>query len=281
MDAVFKFLSDTGLTENESKVYLYLAKKEAAKVREISQALKIGRVQLYRALNNLQKRGMVESSFEYPANYSAVPFENVLDLMVESKKEEAKNLETSKNDLLSQLVNYRADIASAVSDKFIVLEGRNYIYSKIKQMIQTAEKTIDVVSSGRGVIEAYRSGLFECGFNHPLKGKVLFRFLTSLSTVAQHCQEARISFKQAKEASVKFESRIGKFAEDYFLRFVLKDDNELLLFLNMNEEGNGNSKNDTGLWTNNRVLIHAFSVGFEHMWRNSQPLQAKFKEEDV
>lgn len=279
MEAVFKILSDIGLTDQELKVYLCLTNKGAVKVREISQALKVGRVQLYRVLNDLQKRGMVESSFGYPAVYTAVPFEEVLDLLVESKKEEAKNVEASKKELVSQLSTYRSAPAPFNPDKFIVLEGRNYIYSKIAQMIQSAKKTADVVSSGRGVIEAYRSGLFDSGFNHPLKEKVFFRFLTSFSTVAKHHQEARESLKQAKEASLNFDSRIGNFGAGDFLRFVLKDDDELLVFLKMSETEISVSKNDTGLWTTNKVLIQAFSVAFEHMWRNSQPILDKFKEE--
>ena len=279
MESVLRFFGDIGFSDQESKVYLFLLNTDGKKAREISQVLKIERVQLYRMLNNLQKRGLIECSFGHPAIYSAVPFEEVLNLMIASKKEEAKNLEGRKDELISQLGSYRPENNKADENRFIVLEGRTYLYSKISQMIHSAKKTVNVISSGRGVNEAYHSGLFEEGFYLPQKEKVFFRFLTSFSTVAQHHREAKEVMAQAKQASMNFESRICNFEWGNFLRFVLKDDDELLLFLKNSEITNSMDENDTGLWTTNKVLIQTFSIAFEHIWRNSMHILDKLKQE--
>ena len=65
---------------------------------ETSRALKISRVQLYRILKNLERKGMVESSFEYPTLFDAIPIGKVLDFLVNAKKEEARNLKQARKN---------------------------------------------------------------------------------------------------------------------------------------------------------------------------------------
>jgi len=79
----------------DAEVYLYLATGEPKKGREISNELKINRMQLYRSLRELQSKGMVNASSEYPARFSAVLFNMVLELLIKAKKEQAKTLQAS------------------------------------------------------------------------------------------------------------------------------------------------------------------------------------------
>ena len=280
MEPVFNLFRDIGVTEQEAKVYLYLVKKGSTKASKISQALKISRVQLYRILKNLERKGMVESSFEYPTLFDAIPIGKVLDFLVNAKKEEARNLEASKKELMSQLDLYQPDSCETSSNKFMVLEGISYIHSKIAQMIQGAKKTLLVVSSGTGVIEAYRSGLLDYGFNHPAKKEVIFRFLTSFSTIANNIEVTKDMLRKAEKNSLCFESRVGNFGAGYFPRFVIRDGDELIIFLRMTEDEVSIDRNDTGLWTNNLVLVRAFMAFFEDMWRNSIDIKDKMKEQE-
>jgi len=52
-------------------------------------------------LNRLQNKGLTIGNDEYPAEFSAVSFEKALDLLLEVKKEQAKSLEASKAELIS------------------------------------------------------------------------------------------------------------------------------------------------------------------------------------
>ena len=275
MEAVSRVFSNIGLSDKEARVYLYLSKKGATKAREISHALNIDRVQLYRILKELQKRGMAESTFGYPASFVAVSFEKVLDCLIRTKRDEAKGLEASKDDLMSQFNLCQPEDGEASSDRFMVIEGRNYIYSRIAEMIQETKESLAVVTSGYGVIQAYRFGLLDYGFSQ--KENVHFRFLTSLSTVADHIKVTKELLRKAEEASLCFDSRIGDVGAGYFPRFLIRDGTELLIFLKMDINDKSDSIEDTGLWTNNRVLVHAFSVFFEDMWRNSTDIKEAMK----
>jgi sugar-specific transcriptional regulator TrmB len=101
LERVFKALESLGLSQSDSQVYLCLATTGPKKVRELVNALTIGRRQVYRSLKRLRNKGITIDNDERPSEFSAVPFEAVLDLLMEIKKEQAEALQASKEELIS------------------------------------------------------------------------------------------------------------------------------------------------------------------------------------
>ena len=93
-------LKNFGLTEKEADAYILIAKSGPIKGVDISKLMKRNKGQVYRLLKSLQKRGLVESSFESPTRFFAVPFETALDLFAKTKRDEAALIEESTKDLL-------------------------------------------------------------------------------------------------------------------------------------------------------------------------------------
>lgn len=269
---------EIGLSEKELKVYLFLAKSGPCKARDISQSLELERVQLYRMLKHLQNRGMIESFFEHPTRFKAISFTKIMDRLIKEKKDEAKFLESHKNKVMSQLKKLRVEKNEKISEKFIVLEGRKIIYSKARELIQNATKSIVVVSSGLGVIQAYVGGLLEAGFSHHLRDKISWNFLTSLPTEKDRIELTFEVLKRAESANMVVKANIVDFIPNIFPRFIIKDFEELIFFLRPNEKMNSNPKNETGFWTDNLILVQAFKGYYEEMRRNSTPIQEKIKE---
>jgi sugar-specific transcriptional regulator TrmB len=98
---MFKTLVKLGFTEKDANVYVYLATEGPQRAIKIAEALKIYKQHLYRILKNLQSKGIINASPEYPARYSAVLFEKVLDLLIKAKMEQQQALQRSKEELLS------------------------------------------------------------------------------------------------------------------------------------------------------------------------------------
>jgi sugar-specific transcriptional regulator TrmB len=98
---LLRILLDLGIRRLDAEVYLYLAISGPKKGRAVSKELKINKQQLYRSLKKLQSKGMVNASPEYPARFSAVLFDKFIDLLIKAKKEQAKTLQASKEELLS------------------------------------------------------------------------------------------------------------------------------------------------------------------------------------
>ena len=111
---ILKVLGDFRLTKRESQVYMFLAEGDAQKAMDISRSLKMHKAQVYRILKKLERRDMVESTFESPMRFTAVPFEKFLDLFIMAKRLEASSLENEKGDLVT---DWRSiDVASVESN---------------------------------------------------------------------------------------------------------------------------------------------------------------------
>jgi sugar-specific transcriptional regulator TrmB len=100
-DWMLKTLVSLGFTETDSQVYIFLTTEGPQKARDIAQALNLRSQQLYRTLKKLRSKGMVNAFPESPARFSAVLFEEALDLLVKAKKEQQEALQESKEELLS------------------------------------------------------------------------------------------------------------------------------------------------------------------------------------
>jgi sugar-specific transcriptional regulator TrmB len=101
LERILKALVSLGLSQTDAQIYIYLAAEGPAKARNIINGLTINKRQVYRSLKRLQDKGITIANDERPFEFSAVPFEEVLDLLMEIKKEQAQTLQESKKEFLS------------------------------------------------------------------------------------------------------------------------------------------------------------------------------------
>jgi sugar-specific transcriptional regulator TrmB len=101
LERIIKSLESLGLSQTDAQVYIYLATTGPKKARDVIKALKINKRQVYRSLKRLQNKGITVTNNERPFLFSAVPFEEVLDLLMEIKKEQAQALQESRKEFLS------------------------------------------------------------------------------------------------------------------------------------------------------------------------------------
>jgi sugar-specific transcriptional regulator TrmB len=98
---VLKILENFGLAREDAEVYIYLAKKGPKRVIDLSSSLKMTDQQLFLSLKNLQSKGIITVNIKKTALFSAVTFERVLDLFVESFVEQACVLTETREELLA------------------------------------------------------------------------------------------------------------------------------------------------------------------------------------
>jgi sugar-specific transcriptional regulator TrmB len=94
-----------GLSETDAQVYVFLALNGPHKAIDITKKMNLYKEQLYRSLRNLKNKEVVKSTVNYPAVFSAIPFEEILDLLAEIKKEQAQALRDVREELLSTWKN--------------------------------------------------------------------------------------------------------------------------------------------------------------------------------
>jgi sugar-specific transcriptional regulator TrmB len=101
LDRVFKALVNLGLSETDAQVYIYLATKGPAKARKIVIYNKVSNRQIYRSLKRLHNKKIIRINSEYPTEFTALPFDEVLDMLIEMKKDQAQAIRKRREKLLS------------------------------------------------------------------------------------------------------------------------------------------------------------------------------------
>ena len=110
LERIIEALVGLGLSQTEAEVYVHLATKGPETARNISDSLTLNKRQIYRSLESLQSKGIAMGNSEFPSEFSALPFERVVDLLLEEKKEQAKYLEANKAQLISDFLKEKKKI---------------------------------------------------------------------------------------------------------------------------------------------------------------------------
>jgi sugar-specific transcriptional regulator TrmB len=269
-EKIEKSLRDFGLSKKEAEVYIFLAKYGAITSGQITKQLKLNRGQVYRILKRLQKKNLLEATLEYPTRYAAVSFETVIDSLIKSKKEEVARIEESKKDLISDWEKIKQIELENSFEKFSVIEGTKKIQYKLSQMVQKTNRNISMALNISDVFRAEQFGVFDFLYNPPKKSIIDFRVLTQ--NVQQNVKPIKI-LKEKLKTAFDFrglDSTLGSFN---FSRMVIRDNDEVVLFISDKNKQQESRGKEVCLSTNCTSIIEAFSGIFENLWKNSTNIE--------
>jgi sugar-specific transcriptional regulator TrmB len=97
---MLRILENLGLKHLDAKVYVYLLQREPMDLKTIARAFEAYKLQFYRSLKALRLQGIVIASQDRPTRFFALSFEKVLDLLVETNREEANRIAENKEKIL-------------------------------------------------------------------------------------------------------------------------------------------------------------------------------------
>ncbi len=271
-ETIKKILRNLKLTQMEAEVYIFLSKHGVLKCLEIARGMKRHKAQIYRILKILQTKGLVESTLEAPSRFTAVPFETVLDLSIKAKRDEAVQMENTKNEILSYWRTIKQPKLESSLEKFVVIEGNAKIYPKISQMIKETKTRLSAVATVAGLLRADQFGLFDTIIAHPLKTIIEFRFLADLSD--QNSDSLKSLLKRVQGNSLNIKGRSADLVSNLSPRMIVRDGEEALFFITPRDKF-ATRKDEVGLWTDCRELVLAFTGIFEEMWLHASDIEER------
>lgn len=251
-------LSKFGLTQNQSKVFLFLEKHGPNTATQISKALKIPRTETYHLLTNLQNNGIVSASFQHPIKFSAYPLDKAIGVLINAEKERVKSLENQEKDIVAlweAMPKFGIDKDEIKDGKFQMLQGQNQMTGKISEMLINAKGSIQVLASEKDFMKFYHAGFLELMRD----SKVDVQLVSSSSSKTEYIFSGTLKNKVKKMPL--------KIKED--LCFIIKDDNEAVLFMKRTND----VKNILIMWTDSYSMIYALRLLFTYIWSNSRPLK--------
>jgi sugar-specific transcriptional regulator TrmB len=246
------------LSKNEVKVYLFLARFGSQKVQQISENMDVHRTEVYKTLRTLEAQGLITRILDKPMKFAALPFEQVLENLIEGRRKRIIQLEQKKTELLEMWRSLpEVEELKANKETLQVLEGKHQVLVKVSELLSSSEAEFQVVVSENEMVWLYNSLFFE-DLNDRMKNKLLdVRMMTQYSPTSTYIID-----------------KIDLYDMDFaFLRrttqpsFFIADDKQILLLMNNNEN------KLLAMWTNYEAIVASFRNLFEHLWKN----QAKQK----
>jgi len=257
-------LQKLGLSKNEIRVYIFLARSKERKASEISEALSLHRTETYRILRDLEKIGLVSSVFEKPLKFIATSFEQAIGTLIEAKKLKIRQLEKNKAQLIKIWMSLpKPEVKQQRKEVFQILEGEEQITLKANEIVQAARREIDIFATEEDISRLYHSGFMDRLEKFARKSNA--RLLTNDSP------KSRFFVNKLDMPNVRYVRPDAK----EIPTFILADREQLLFTIrktNKDHSENGKRGKIAALWTNYDTFVKTLSRLFLELWKAEKKL---------
>jgi sugar-specific transcriptional regulator TrmB len=247
-------LSKFKLNKNEIRVYLYLARFGAHKAKSIAEALGVHRTEGYKILRRLETQGLVSKIMERPMKFVAVPLENVLNNLIEERRQKIHEMEQKKAQLLKLWATLpEPESVSHEKETFQVLEGKKHISVRLAELLGNSESTFNMVVSDDNLIWLYNTPFLDDIEEKVQNDGLSMKMMTNYSPTSSYVME-QLEMGDGDFSYMKGEEMPG---------FFMNDSGEMILLM-------ANDKNNVyGMWTNYASMVQSYRVLFDLLWKSN------------
>jgi sugar-specific transcriptional regulator TrmB len=172
-DDTFQTLVRLGLSGSQARVYLVMTRVGAAKASAFWKLAKVGRQDMYRVLQELQKLGLIEKVIAAPAEYRAIPLAEGVSILFQRKKNEISSLQTEAMKLVeTQHPNAQA---ATLLDQYqcVMIPEKEATFLRISQMFDRAQRSISVSTTTKRILAAFSAFKFAEALNRGVQVRVI------------------------------------------------------------------------------------------------------------
>ena len=254
-DDAFEMLRDLGLTIVQAKVYLALVRSEAATIGRISELSKVPRTDLYRVVKELEKKGLVERVLAHPIRFRAVPFAEVLHVLLQRRNEEMHKFRARAIQLLQNSRDEQDFGFGKSSETRFVLVPSSRVAEKIARAIDEAQESIDLVLSWA----RFSRGFFVYSENLDKAWSRNVKCRMIIEKSDQGLSPDQMTLCQKENCEMKLVDSLPKTVLGIY------DGREVFIIENPAAELSGSP----ALWSNNSSLVALAKDFFDMLWLTS------------
>ncbi len=258
-------LKALGLNSYEAKIWTALLSRGIASAGELSDISNVPRSRSYDVLENLEKKGFIIMKLGKPIKYIALPPEDVLERVKKRIREDAmKETEAieklKESEILEELNLLHRQGVDVVDPTDLTgsLKSRGHLYSQLNAMFKSAEKTIYIMTTSKGLnrkVDYFRNALEKAK-----ERGVAIRITAPITKDSERAVAAFSKFAEVRNS------------ENVRARFVVVDNKEVVFML---LDDMVDPTYDMGIWVNSQFFAKALQGMFETVWKSAKPLSIK------
>ncbi|MGA7075719.1 MAG: helix-turn-helix domain-containing protein [Halobacteriota archaeon] len=254
--ALIEKLEAFGLSAKEAHLYVLSLKYGPKTTGELAKLLHSYRVDIYRVLETLAEKGMIEESVEKPTKYAAVAVDAALAGAMMRHAYELRWMEENRDEVLALAQEYLS--SEALADDlytFKVIKGRSNTLAIMEQLVNAAEARIAFISSLVGISTLSSSGILEHCIDAVERG-VRVRYVTEI--LPRNISSAREALAGGIDVR-HYDNYEG-------IRFLVADARESMTTITFDALRHGKDAGDTAFWTNSPEYAQYLEASFELLW---------------
>jgi len=267
-------LIDAGLSEREAEAVIALSANPNLKASELAKELGTTRLDAYNSLERLQSGGLVTVTADRPMKFSSPPLKNVLEHLINIRKEQLKKIEQGYEDIKegkTQTIQEDISLDLETEPKFAVLKERVHIFSKIEKMALESKKSLILTLGKFGILHLCRSTA-----------------LSEVNKAAKRGVEVKV-MAQLDRRTIRFFSELDptveiRHSDDLESQGTVMDQLEAIQYLNTEENPVGRGKTDAALLIQSMPFAESQRNLIESIWEDAIPFELaskRFTEERI
>ena len=204
-----KLLTQIGFTKTQAKIYLTLLKMDVANGKALSDNSNIPRPVVYRTLDELQKKGLVEKEVSItPYKFKVTPIDYALEILMLQRFQQYQGLQEKTKEFLLKMQNYHEKIQREREYKVIMIEGKERIMQRIKGQHDNVQRSVDILST----LQRWLQILDFCfkSYKRALERNVKYRVVIEVSGNKIEFNESVKALLAKPNFALKFSSRALK-----------------------------------------------------------------------
>lgn len=245
-----------GLTHAQAKIYLTILTIGPSDVKKIAQSTEIDRGEVYRQIETLQKKDLLEKIIDTPCRFKSINLDEAVKGLIQLKKRENADIDQKVKRLLKkglkqeQLTFDDFRISIIPSDYSKRQLPKRYEYLQKEEVWYTQIENVP-----------FCLNLWDKTFKKAFKKGIKLRAIAEIN------QPTKTIIEQIQRYAEENPNFIIRFDNPtLFITFAIYDEKEMTMYIER-QKGFGEHLKRPVLWTNNPILIQIFKDYFELRWK--------------
>jgi sugar-specific transcriptional regulator TrmB len=251
-----------GFQDREASLYLLLLRRGRATARELTREAEVDRVIVYRTLDSMRQRGLVQVTAERPRRYLALPPTLLFERSLTERRRVLEEDVALARELGRNLPQITQELVAG-APRFQLITGAPAAYPILREMIGRAERELCVMLTYRSLRASMEVGTFQPLGEFARRGGAIRLLLENDPRLPLALRR----FDGARRRYPKLEVRV---ASPQRARLTVVDQRESLVFV-VPETGRDHVE-EIALWTDTLDFARAQQSFFEAVWSTAAPL---------